>query len=356
MHNQNIILSICIPTYNRAEFLNSSLRSIFKQIENNSLVEVVVSDNDSTDDTFEVVKSYRQYTNFKYFRQGENVGMSKNILDVVSKAQGEFCWLIGDDDFILQGAIDQLLKLIHTNKEVDFYYVKLGGININEYRGYKEVFDSTYCMPISEPVEYELIDKWEKLVGPKYSSIFMGELMASIFRKKIWLTYKVYPDNGFLSNIENSYVFTVVYANTFYGRKSMYIYTPMILVLDGVRDWWDRLGYILIVLGKELLDLHKEKGLENPTLRECNIAYIEMTLPFVFKYSFFKSKFKDKISIKKYVWFLCSHPFLTILALLIMLRKLFTKVFNKALKYLVPSIHQQLKQAVSYKLKKKLFR
>lgn len=355
MSNQNIILSICIPTYNRGEFLNSSLLSIFKQIENNPLVEVVVSDNHSTDDTLEIVKPFHQFNNFKYFRQDENVGMSKNILDVVSKAKGEFCWLIGDDDFILQGAIDQLIKLIESNKDVDFYYVKLSGIHINEYRKNKGVFDSTYCNAVPEPVEYELIDKWEKLIGPKYSSIFMGELMASVFRREIWMSHKVHPDNGFLSNIENSYVFTVIYANTFFGKKSMYIYTPMILVLDGVRDWWDRLGYILIVLGKELLELHREKGLKNPTLRECYIAYIEMTLPFAFRYTLFKSRFKDKIPVKKYWLFLCTHPLHTIIALLIMLKKLLIKGVNKGLKYLAPSFHNYLKQVVTFKYKKRLF-
>ena len=56
-------LSICIPTCNRAEYLPVMLDSIFKQAVFDG-VEVVISDNNSYDDTHRIVKEYQE----KYFK------------------------------------------------------------------------------------------------------------------------------------------------------------------------------------------------------------------------------------------------------------------------------------------------
>lgn len=332
---KNIILSICIPTYNRSKYLNSSLKSIFKQIENNQNVEVIVCDNDSTDNTSEIVKSYENHLNFKYFRQKANVGMSINILNTISLANGEFCWIIGDDDFVLQGAIEQILLLIKSNVNVDFFYAKSQGFQLSEYEAYADLFETSLCKSVNFPIEYELIDNWEELISPKYSIVFMGELMVAIFRKDIWETYKGNPDVGFLTTVENTYIHSVVYANTFFGKKAMYIKTPMILALDGVRDWWDRVGFILIVLVKDLLDLYKEKGLNKRILNDCYLAYIRMTLPYSVKYILYKSAYKDKISVKTYLFFLISHPLLSLKAVILNL----ISNISGIIKFISPSIY-----------------
>lgn len=62
-----IKISICIPTYNRAELLRNTLKAILSQIDVKS-TEVIVSNNASTDNTENVVKDYiRSYPCIKYF-------------------------------------------------------------------------------------------------------------------------------------------------------------------------------------------------------------------------------------------------------------------------------------------------
>jgi glycosyltransferase involved in cell wall biosynthesis len=64
--NQNFDLSICIATYNRANYISETLNSIVAQLLDN--VEVVIVDGASTDNTKEVVSIFvDKYPNFKYY-------------------------------------------------------------------------------------------------------------------------------------------------------------------------------------------------------------------------------------------------------------------------------------------------
>ena len=77
-------LSICIPTYNRVNFLKESLQSITKQFTNSSVysqTEVVISDNNSSDRTKDLVRSFqRKYKNIKYFKNKKNIGAHLNFI------------------------------------------------------------------------------------------------------------------------------------------------------------------------------------------------------------------------------------------------------------------------------------
>ncbi|MBI5639196.1 MAG: glycosyltransferase family 2 protein, partial [Nitrospirae bacterium] len=78
------LVSICIPTFNRAELLDECLSSIvcqFKDGEIKRQVEVIISDNCSTDDTGKVAKKYcNLFDNIKYFGNLENIGMVGNMV------------------------------------------------------------------------------------------------------------------------------------------------------------------------------------------------------------------------------------------------------------------------------------
>ncbi len=102
-------LSICIPTYNRGEFLAETLESILPQMTEG--VEVVVNDNASTDYTAAVVEGLQtRFPRLVYFRQPENVGQNKTCLQAVTSARGEYCWLLGDDGLLEEGSVSALLN------------------------------------------------------------------------------------------------------------------------------------------------------------------------------------------------------------------------------------------------------
>lgn len=107
-------LSICIPTYNRGAYIEQTLRSILDQGGEN--VEIVVSDNASTDDTQSIVgRLARESGRIRYFRWDRNVGADRNFLKVVEIAGGEYCWLMGSDDRVEPGGVAAALAIIAAN-------------------------------------------------------------------------------------------------------------------------------------------------------------------------------------------------------------------------------------------------
>ena len=118
-----LIVSIAIPTYNRAFLLKKTIDAVIDQIEKDNLhneVELVISDNCSTDDTKELVKGYIDKNKYKivYQRNEKNVGVIKNILELVPISNAKFWMFYGDDDIVPDG---NLIKLVNCFKENSSY-------------------------------------------------------------------------------------------------------------------------------------------------------------------------------------------------------------------------------------------
>lgn len=110
-------LSICIATYNRGQFIAETLDSILNQVEPG--VEVVVVDGASTDDTPEVMARYvSRYPHIRYFREPTNSGIDEDYDKVVGYAEGEYCWLMPDDDLIRPGSVRRVLSAISDNVDL----------------------------------------------------------------------------------------------------------------------------------------------------------------------------------------------------------------------------------------------
>jgi abequosyltransferase len=125
-----ITLSICIPTINRPEYIGETLDSIVGQWSDD--IEVLVVDASATDDTESIVRRYQRLPfNIRYYRSVKkqeapsNSGFDMDCDRAVGLAQGQYCWLMTDDDIIKPGAIKRVLKetanhhdLIIVNAEV----------------------------------------------------------------------------------------------------------------------------------------------------------------------------------------------------------------------------------------------
>ncbi len=114
------LLSICIPTFNRESCLKDCLNSIVSQFTNKEIfdqLEVVISDNGSTDNTTNVVKEFQtkfSNINIKYFRNETNIGFDRNLVSVVEKSTGEYCLTFGDDDAFFPNSFSIMLNRIKT--------------------------------------------------------------------------------------------------------------------------------------------------------------------------------------------------------------------------------------------------
>jgi glycosyltransferase involved in cell wall biosynthesis len=93
------LVSIGVPTFNRAGTLTRTLESALGQ--SYRRLEVVVSDNASSDGTREICERYAaEDRRVRYLRQGENVGPTANFNTLFAECQGDFVMMLADDDWI----------------------------------------------------------------------------------------------------------------------------------------------------------------------------------------------------------------------------------------------------------------
>lgn len=111
------LLTIAVPTYNRASYLDVCLTSLVSQLQGfEDLIEIIVSDNCSSDDTSAVVQRYSNSTDvLRYIKNEVNVGADRNFHQCFIRSEGEYLLLLGDDDVLLPGALARILANISGN-------------------------------------------------------------------------------------------------------------------------------------------------------------------------------------------------------------------------------------------------
>lgn len=105
------LISIILPTYNRADFIRSSLDSVFAQTYTHW--ELVIIDDGSTDDTVTVLREYDD-PRIKYIYQ-ENQGVSAARNTGVAQCSGEIIALLDSDDEWLPEKLEKQLRYMADN-------------------------------------------------------------------------------------------------------------------------------------------------------------------------------------------------------------------------------------------------
>lgn len=140
-----IYLSICIPTYNRSVNLYDTIKSIISQSEfiESDEIEIVVSDNCSTDNTEEMMEQFlvTYPTKIKYHRNEENI-IDRNFEKVLSLGSGSILKLNNDTLTLNPGSLKPLLKVVKYCVQNNLIPFLLNGVKPK----YK---DSILCTDIS---------------------------------------------------------------------------------------------------------------------------------------------------------------------------------------------------------------
>lgn len=105
-------VSVIIPTYNCAEFIEEAVKSALSQSYRNC--EIIVVDDGSTDNTKEALFSYISFGQVYYYYQ-ENGGIAKARNFGISKAAGEYILLLDADDKLMPKAIQETVQSIEKD-------------------------------------------------------------------------------------------------------------------------------------------------------------------------------------------------------------------------------------------------
>lgn len=133
-------LSICIPTYNRAKFLNIMLDRLTSSIDKYNLhssVEIIVGDNCSTDNTANVLRKYTK-RGVKSYRNKDNLGPDGNFLKLFQASTGKYTWLLGDDDSFGEDLLELIVMAI-SEHDFDYLYLKKSGMPSQSFRSFRKI-------------------------------------------------------------------------------------------------------------------------------------------------------------------------------------------------------------------------
>jgi glycosyltransferase involved in cell wall biosynthesis len=161
------ILTLAIPTYNRKMFLIDLLNSIEKNVSylNKDLFEVWIADNNSTDGTESIQNNFT--FNLKYTKNDSNIGGNKNINKCYTTPKTPYIWVLGDDEILPMGAIDEILSLIIKEQP---------GLIINKIHGHRTLITVPEVFP-----SYHSFAHYSDYANP-YLLIYHSYISANIIR------------------------------------------------------------------------------------------------------------------------------------------------------------------------------
>lgn len=258
-HLDKPLLSICITTYNRASWLAVNLKTLRQWAEPfRDLIEIIVCDNASEDNTEQVVKPFLNQDNFHYYRNLQNVGMLGNLKITAHHAKGKYVWIIGDDDIIKNGAIKAVLDAIQQYPTVSLIYLNYAYTRIAKAREVKNVDQFLKnSIPIVRPTPNEFSKI--KDISTKSENFFTA-IYCLVFRRDHAL--KAYSQNTsgrpfstMLSCIPTSYYV----CNYMFEEMGIWIGEPAVVVNMNV-SWLKYASLWILERIPELYDLAERKG------------------------------------------------------------------------------------------------
>lgn len=116
----NIKVSIVIPTYNREKFITECIKSAQEQSYPN--IEIVVSDNASTDSTWQICQELaRSDSRIVMIRNEVNLGPVRNWMKGIEKATGDYCKILFSDDCLAPDCLEKMVPKL-ADPHVGFVY------------------------------------------------------------------------------------------------------------------------------------------------------------------------------------------------------------------------------------------
>ena len=130
------LISICFPIYNRIEIFKYTFPKTMDEVclLNSDEIEVVVSvnpDEKTIDETKAFLIDMQKKHAFVLNINESNLGIGGNGRKVFELASGKYIWMIGDDDYILPGCLDRLIKALHENPDIGWVHLAYGKLTGN---------------------------------------------------------------------------------------------------------------------------------------------------------------------------------------------------------------------------------
>jgi len=335
-----MLLSICIPNYNRGKYLNNCLNSILIAKSFSSLkFEVCISDNGSKDDISSIINYYKKkklVINFK--KNPKNLGFGANFNKVVKMAKGEFIWMIGNDDLLYTHALKKLEKLFFKHNDVDFFFVNSSSLNSKFVFNQKQPFNTKKIpkkLTSFSKIKISKKTKFFNLIDPSVSWDFLLGIFLTVYRRKKFiqnlnvLDKRKLNDRGVWSTIDNTAPHVKVFSSAFKNSNSYIQAKPLSINLFGEKEWNYIYPFIIIIRIPEILDIYRKNGLPILQYIKCKNYALKNFLPYM--YYILKNKKQSNykfINFKKNIINNIFYPSIYFFGFYYAARKIFRKFIN----------------------------
>lgn len=199
------LISVKIPTYNCAEYLIQTIKSILNQKDFDlELLEIEVIDDCSTlDNPEEIVKKYGQ-GRVNFYRQPKNVGAIANFNTCIKRSKGEWIHILHGDDLVNELFYSKYLGCINSYSDINFISSRVSFINIKNEIIWEQ---PNFNLPVSKPFKTDSLILGNSFATPtvmvkKSTFTELGEFKESLNHTADWEMWAriLFFKNGVLIN------------------------------------------------------------------------------------------------------------------------------------------------------------
>lgn len=238
--NNAPLLTICIPTYNRSNYLKVMLEALLPQVKSQAKdVEVWILDNASTDQTQAILEECSNLGPYQVKIQPQNVGPNQNIVDGPSKlARGLYTWVLGDHNLLAPNALSRVLKTIKNSLEYEIFYVNYHAASYPQdwpttaIGGHIGHFDYVG----NKSAEEGRVEQWSALLQPHNAICTQNyvHIIKTEHWRQFWKNRQITAD---YTSAITTYPHTITAIETLFFKPTYVIAEPCITIFNGAQSW-----------------------------------------------------------------------------------------------------------------------
>lgn len=167
-------ISVCIPTFNGANYLRQAVESVLDQDSQN--YEIVIVDNASVDQTVRIAEDLKEEGEgrIRFYQNNKNIGLAGNLNKCLEYARGEYIKFLCVDDLLLPECLERMSVALDKHQSVTL--VCGGRVYVNE---------TNDVLRSKRYASQNIIVPGNKVISRcLYGKCYMGEPSAVMFRKK----------------------------------------------------------------------------------------------------------------------------------------------------------------------------
>lgn len=253
--SDDVFISVVIPTYKRAKYLEQAIDSAINQRDVNVNYEIIVVNNDPEADMSSLIEKYKDVPNISFYINGKNIGMMGNWNRLLMLSKGKWVAYCHDDDMVKDNYISEMSKILRDNR-----YSNAGG----------------FCVGRDYVFEVQTEDQKQKA----HSSI-LWELCRMLNRALISFRYFYRKDIEKLTPFKSLYLVQNIYnaasCGTIFNREKLLAYGGWHEENYPVADWYT---FLRFNEDNDIYMIRKELGICRMSVNESlRIRLAEWLIP-----------------------------------------------------------------------------